>query len=714
MHLQAGMPDVPAAARGRMDVRIARKVAALTGIAGPPDASDDAGRGRSWFADYRLLTTTELSLGGPVVADLPTEIGEVVDAGLYERVGSSFRVADGSGVGGPAPIPSVTLQEYGPDTKAALVLTGANRILRPVADAITAALDDLRTRIDDECLLVAVAQALLQEAYEAQPVLILQGIQAGLVQRALRLSDSVRSRVEHGPRPVRVARVEYGRPEPPRRHEPDQVELLRDAWAVIVGQPPDADDRASGPGRLAFRPPAGYEQDSGLALSGSPDSHDGWVALLREVSESYLVGTTSGPPPGSVWVIRTAERAHAVAVVARERQIELMLARLAPRLLPWRDVDGPRRVALPAFDPERWTSADLMVRRAVLLAQYYVVRGAGWLAGMKDLNRRRDRALCATRYGELADAADRLLVADDPLRLQLYVQGHGYVLQYNACRGRLDHATYRRIVRCLDQLVELTQYGRYPEPQLVEHLQILLVQLGTYRTATAWFTPEADAHREITADLGRFWRVAREIRDFVLEGVTSADRSYLDHDHAGFLVTDPARGPDVVRGIRILLDEVIPAREAIAGREGRSRGLRLSRQVLLHGLRNALEAGLGSVEVRCEWAAEAWRVAGWLETDRDTASLVEQRRPDRFDGFDNSVLILLLRVAEGRVAALTSGLINDQMAERIADTNRAIERVERYARGPAAVEGDPVDELRRRQVRELGERWRAWRAPEAC
>ena len=53
MHLRAGMPDPPLTLRGQMEARIARKVAALTGISGRPDATADTGHGYSWCSDYR-------------------------------------------------------------------------------------------------------------------------------------------------------------------------------------------------------------------------------------------------------------------------------------------------------------------------------------------------------------------------------------------------------------------------------------------------------------------------------------------------------------------------------------------------------------------------------------------------------------------------------------------------------------------------------------
>lgn len=154
----------------------------------------------------------------------------------------------------------------------------------------------------------------------------------------------------------------------------------------------------------------------------------------------------------------------------------------------------------------------------------------------------------------------------------------------------------------------------------------------------------------------------------------------------------------------------------MARREGRARGLRLSRQVLLRALRIGLEAELGTDEVRRRWATTALRVATALEADNDAAALVAQRDPDRHDGFDNSVLILLLRIAEGRVAALSSGFVPDPITDQVIDTDRAVERAARYATGlgGALTTGTDVDELRVLQVRDLGERWRNWKSSRAA
>ncbi|MBA2309895.1 MAG: hypothetical protein H0W01_11545, partial [Pseudonocardiales bacterium] len=159
-----------------MELRIARKIAALSGIPGPPDGSDDAGRGRTWVSDYQFLTLTELTLGAPLRD--PARAG-TADGGVFVRDGRRFRYEDLD----PdeevdyAPIPNATLGEYGPGTKAALVLTGVNKVLEPLTAAVTEALADIRTQVDAPILLVAVGQCLLQEIFAAQPILLLHGIQ---------------------------------------------------------------------------------------------------------------------------------------------------------------------------------------------------------------------------------------------------------------------------------------------------------------------------------------------------------------------------------------------------------------------------------------------------------------------------------------------------------------------------------------------------------
>src|SRR5688572_23822978 len=83
MHLRAEMPAARIVSRGHMELRIARKVAALYGIPGDPQSSDDAGRGRAWLSDFAAITATELALGGPLRPDPKAD-----DGGVFTRTSS--------------------------------------------------------------------------------------------------------------------------------------------------------------------------------------------------------------------------------------------------------------------------------------------------------------------------------------------------------------------------------------------------------------------------------------------------------------------------------------------------------------------------------------------------------------------------------------------------------------------------------------------------
>jgi len=88
MHLAAQMPPAKMGARGLMELRIARKIAALSGIAGDPESSEDAGGGRAWLSDYSHLTMTELTLGAPVAARSDDPL--ISDSGAFTRDGRRF------------------------------------------------------------------------------------------------------------------------------------------------------------------------------------------------------------------------------------------------------------------------------------------------------------------------------------------------------------------------------------------------------------------------------------------------------------------------------------------------------------------------------------------------------------------------------------------------------------------------------------------------
>ena len=85
----------------------------------------------------------------------------------------------------PGAITHATLNRYGPDTKAAVVLTGANRLLRDVTAAIASVCRSLADQDAAPEIRLAVWAGLVLEAFRGQPALVAAAVQAREIQRAL-------------------------------------------------------------------------------------------------------------------------------------------------------------------------------------------------------------------------------------------------------------------------------------------------------------------------------------------------------------------------------------------------------------------------------------------------------------------------------------------------------------------------------------------------
>jgi hypothetical protein len=658
MHLRAQMPAARITSRGLMELRIARKVAALSGIPGPPEGSDDAGRGRAWMSEYRLLTTTELTLGGPVTEQTGADAG--ADGGVFVRDGRRFSHIDGQQVD-VMPIPNVALRDYGPDTKAALVLTGVNKVLEPVTAAVTDALADIRKQIDAPILLVAVAQCLLQEVFAAQPVLVLNGIQASQAQRALMLADRVVQRPDAAGRVL--ARVEYGNDRPAPPHHPMNLELVYDLWDSLVEKPDQWAPSSATERYLRMKPLFGYEQNDIVAVAGTAQVGDRLVSALRDASESSLTGSVPGAPQSTVWVLDPPDRPSYVEVtVPRQRQIELILANVAPALSP-RLLAEPlvpgQVLALPELDVARWRGTSLLHRRAVLLAHYYAIRAAGWISGMTKFNHRRNRDDAAARCAALVEAADLLLAADDPLRDQVVAFGLGYQMQHDASLG-LDNGLYPKLVETLDAIVRRDDAGQPGRAVLIEILPLVLDQLRTVRRAVSLGVCATPTEQRLTEDLQRWWRVARERRDTL---ITDPDeRRFLDSTYAGILLDHSCDDASIRDGLELIAD-ALRTRQDAARRDVRWTAVRTSYLIYLRGLSIALERRLDPDQL-ADWAATAYDVAHELRDHGETHRFLQQRT-DRSGtiSYDGLVVLLLVTLADGWVSVARSGALDPERHE---------------------------------------------------
>jgi len=714
MYLAAPMPPARMGSRGLMELRIARKIAALSGIAGDPESSEDAGGGRAWLSDYRQLTMTELTLGAPVTAKSDDPL--VRDSGVFIRDGRRFVPVNGAAVE-YLPIPNVALAHFGPDTKAALVLTGANRVLEPVVDAVLTALDHILAELDDQLLLTAVAQCLLQEVLQAQPVLVLNGVQAGIIQRALLLPAGMVQSDDQAPR--RLARVELGWakeeiPDPPR-----DLSVVYQVWDALVAHGALFDSRGlpvpAEPDQKPYLRPlplTRFEQDGLNTSTGDAEERQRLVVRLRDSSESQLAGSTPGAPRCQLWVRRPAEGNPWVEVVVpRQRQIEVMLAALADRVQlgrPNEPVHDERVLALPRLDPADWEQESLLRRRATLLAHYYAIRAAGWIGGMTALGRRRDRTECVERCATLVEAARRLLEEDDPLRDRLIVFGLGYQLPYDATLGR-PSPYYPELAATVDRVIERVTRTGLGQADLVEQLELVLFDLNNARRAASRGMVGKPSPEQLTSDMRRWWQVSRELRGQLI--ADERERTYLDHDYAAFLIeSDDA--DEVLRGLE-LLERVTPERERAAEREGRWRSLRVAYRTYLRGLAVGLERDLDPA-LRATWATSAVTIAEQVRDHPETRTYLDRRGRTRRGGpppqLDRAVFALLLDLASAWVAAVRSGALEDNAAEKAgARADLAVREMNDYLANFAGEQySDRPDVLAmpRAQADELTQRWR--------
>lgn len=714
MHLAAQMPPAKIGSRGLMELRIARKVAALSGVAGDPGSSDDAGRGRAWLVDYRELTTTEITLGGPVIPHQDSP-----DGGLFfrpEKATRRFRHVDGEDVDF-APIPNVAVQAYGPDTKAALVLTGVNRVLAPVASAARRALEDISRMVDSPSLAVAVGLCLLQEVFAAQPMLVRNGVRAAQIQRALLLPRPEPTRPNRARRAL--SRIEYGgRAEAKIKHSPRHLEVIHSTWDSIFER-----DQYDGRGqvrdshtRLRFNPLFGFEQNDTVALTGRPEHRELLISMLEDMSEALLTGSMAGAPLATIHIEdRDDGPPYAEVMVPRQRQVELIVASMARQLapLPGRPIRKGQVLALPELDIDTWRHSDLLTRRAVLLAHYYALRAAGWFSGMIKLDHRRSREDCAARCRRLIQAAEELLDPEDPLRDQVSAYARGYVMQYEASFGR-GGDDFPELIDSLERLARRAERGR-GKAILVELLPLVLDNLrAVRRTVSAGICKEPSV-RQLTGALERWWDTARRLRDELIHD--PAERSHLDHGFARFLLDPVSDDESLRRGLR-LMSEVSASREGSAAREGRWIALRMSYLAELQGHAEALRRWTDPDQV-AEHALRAFEVAKALNDHEATWTYLDQRvdpsKPGRAS-YDGGAVLLLVTLIEGWLSALRSGVLDERREKDARDrAERAVAALRGYLdalRGdnaaPPGRPGSRLDPLRTRFADGALAAWTEW------
>ncbi|MBI1759062.1 MAG: hypothetical protein HYR62_07540 [Actinobacteria bacterium] len=443
MHvLPAVVPEGESPRSDVVSVRLARKVAVLFGVpwlGGPFD--------RTWVCDFGALTLAEIARGAP----LPSREEQArMDGAAGEAPPAGWRWA-GRGVWTPqrSPAPGVvanaTLNRFGPDTKAAVVLTGANRLLREATDAVGAVSRWLATSGADPQVRLATWAGVVLEVFRAQPALVVAAVQARSVQRSLtaRWGDSVATSAVVG----EVARCELG------------------ARAAPIGED---DAAAGGVGRVGGYQPVGFDLvDATLPLldltiaDAAGDGSDRFSDdRLGDVADAWCrrLLRLGRPGHGLVWL--TDDRGH--------RRVHAYLrvgAMVAPFVAEMVDTTpGPALTRLPVSpSPAELAGLSRAGLRAHVVAVHVAVN---YLRYRDELLQGWPALRAATRawVADTVSVANQRLGPDDPATILITSYGCYLALWDQLRQAPRDTAAVRvaaeRLVVCADQVMAAVDAGQ--------------------------------------------------------------------------------------------------------------------------------------------------------------------------------------------------------------------------------------------------------------
>ncbi|RDI24501.1 hypothetical protein [Lentzea flaviverrucosa] len=514
--------------------RFARKVAALFGV--PSDANPF--RPMTWVCDFTAITVSEIARGAPLpVRGAAARLREQSHEGEWFEQDRAVLPAGGKTL--PNEIVAATVNRFGPDTKAAIVLTATNVLLTPATESIAAALPLLRSAEGGELPTVqwiAAWAATAVEVYRSQPALVLAAIKARTIQResltpprfpwADRIAGDPKARCE-------IGAVEPLAPDPLTR--PSALDFID---GIAVG-------RLNAAGGL---PPA----DSDTAPSaGGPSVGDRMAALLVRL----LANMGSPDSVGYVWVsAREPGQLVAEAMVPSSGLVRELVEAWAhgPGELEHPDEftdalgeEMAQPVRLPA--PREIAALPVLARRAVVLAAMGVVRQMGLLAP--------SRWVCGPEFAALLDDVEGLLgtvSADDPVvletRLRLAVQ-RASVQRHD---GHAGDETVAALLRAAD---ECLASGALDRGAVADVLVVTCIELFQLRDT-------AEDGPALTGALHRYWRAfadAVEV-DLFSQDADHSSLSFQLHNYAAFLGGNRDSEADLRAALHLFTHSVIPGR----------------------------------------------------------------------------------------------------------------------------------------------------------
>ncbi|GGM89317.1 hypothetical protein GCM10011609_27730 [Lentzea pudingi] len=572
--------------------RFARKVAALFGV---PSESNPF-RPMTWVCDFTTITVSEIARGAP----LPTraaaaELRGQPHEGEWLEHGRAVLAVGGKTL--PNEIVAATVNRFGPDTKAAVVLSATNVLLAPVTTAIAAGLPLLRGADGGELPTVqwiAAWAATAVEVYRSQPALVLAAVKARSIQResltapvfpwADRLAGNAKARCEMGA-------VAPPPPDPVTR--PADLDFI-DRIAV---------KRLDAAGGLPI------DESDAVPFGGGPSIGERMAALLVRL----LADMGSPDSVGHVWVSeRQPGQAVAEAMLPSSGLVRELVEAWAhgPGELPHSDefTDAlgdamAQPVRLPA--PREVAALPVLARRVVVLAAMGVVRQMGLLAP--------SRWVCGPEFAALLDDVEELLgtlPSGDPIvpetRLRVAVQ-RASVQRHD---GHAGHETVTALLRAADDCLVSAVLDR---GMLADVLVVVCVELFQLREM-------AGDQAVLTEAVHRYWRAfadAVEV-DVFNPDVDRTGLSFQLHNYAAFLGGNRDSEADLRAALHLFAKAVIPGRSRLYNRDRDIRPIARSWYLAAETAAALAEVLLaaGAEDEALQWIAQAFEWVGNVLADR--------------------------------------------------------------------------------------------------
>jgi hypothetical protein len=560
MLLPAQVPEIPVVRTQIVRARLARNIATLFGI-----RWTNSPYPLTWVCEYSALTVSEIARGAPINR-VPVRIPDTSGPwSVIDRVIVSSGTNGGRSAPLPTEIPTASLNRFGPDTKAALVLTAANVLLAPVTASIREAMSFLHERAGlsehSEPARVVAWAALTLDAYRTQPALVHAALQARRIQRANL------HKWEFNPDLLALAHCEVGGDATlaevePRTHPSDFHLIDGTLEATLFG--PKVPD----------------------AQPGHKRHHDEliecWLARIE------CLGTNQGD--GQLWVTNNGNGHYSVeAFVPQNPILDGFLDEIRRPLHADGQDSTLKLPSIPTADELK--SSGVLTRRCIVLALCTLIR-LSFASGDPDpLN---DLPILVSLEA-LDDLVAGLLPRSDPaamiartrcadMRLELLRQD----LRYDPVLP----AAFAALTDSLQMAHELARWGLMSSADAAEltfsGAVELLAVLRRHRAKPIKGLPPIEQLVVVLRDLwARSVRVLEPSRFVEAEPLTTPIGFYL-HNYATFLGAQDSLG-DIQRACELFERVVIPQRHAYYMRTGDFRPL-------LHSLQNATRANTRLIE----------------------------------------------------------------------------------------------------------------------